>query len=159
MISAIGRWSIEHQPDATRQCHKSKPEGSGCDCADCRNFMAVLERAFPQEFLSLAELLGIDIRKPVELCHYGQDDCRLYLTQGWFHVIGQILSGRDAWKQTDDTCWVPDLETLVDGFDFGFTNNLALVSEPFNDKHLVQLEFLTRVPRVLPESSWLIPNP
>jgi hypothetical protein len=159
MISTIGRWKIKHQPDITRQCYNARPEGPGCDCADCRNFMAALDKAFPQEFLSIADLLGIDIRKPVELGHYGQEGSKLYVTDGFFHLVGAILSGRDAYKQTSATSWVADMEKLTDGLDMGFTNKIVLISEPFADKQLVQLEFQVRVPRVLPESEWLIPNP
>jgi len=121
--------------------------------------MAALDKAFPQEFLSIADLLGIDIRKPVELWHCGQDETKLYFTGGWFHAVGRILSGRNAWKQIGETHKIPDLETLADGFDFGFTDDLALVSEPFKDKHFVQIDFITHVPRVLPDSEWLIPIP
>ncbi len=107
----------------------------------------------------MADLLGFDIRKPAELCHYFQDHSKLYRTEGWFHFVGNILSGRDAWMQISETSSTADLAPLTISFDFGFTDNVALVSKPFMDKHLVQLEFVTHVPRVLPESNWLIPNP
>ena len=160
MISTIGRWTIEHQPDVTRQCYEARPEGPGCNCADCQNFMAALDKAFPREFLSLAELLGIDLGKPAELSHYGQDNsASQYLTGGWYHVAAKILSGRDAMRQTSETSGEYDMEKLAGDFEFGFTNNLALVSPPFADKQVVQLEFMTRVPWVLSEPKWQIPNP
>jgi hypothetical protein len=148
MISTIGRWTIDHQPGITWQCYQAMPENLGCDCAGCRNFLAVSDRAFCSEFLSIADVLGVDIRKPIELCHYGQEQNGLHLTSGWFHVVGQILSGRDAMKQMDETSGVFDLERIGNA-EFGFTDNLALISKPFADKHLIQLEFTTHVPWVI----------
>ncbi len=113
--------------------------------------MAALDKAFPKGFTSIANLLGIDPRKPVELCHYGREDSALHLTGGWYHVVGRILSGRDVIKQTHESGGVYEFEKLTGGCEFGFTNSLALVRVPFAGKHLIQLEFITRVPWVLSE--------
>ncbi len=167
MISTIGRWIIDHQPEVTRECYKARPEESGCDCADCRNFMSQLDNAFPQEFLVIAKLLGLDIRKPAELCHFGQDYTRLYLTGGWFHVVGDILSGNDAYRQLTKDILAPDFEILTPRCSFGFTNNCALIPKSFDNKHFIQIEFMTHVARTFPDSEYfassshqsLIPNP
>jgi hypothetical protein len=146
MIFTIGRWDIEHEPDITRQCYSAKPEGMDCHCTDCQEFTAVIDKAFPQEFVSIANSLGFDIRKPAELCHYGREGSGLRITGGWFHVVGKLLSGRDAMRQVSENDGIYELEKLTDNFEFGVTNNLALVPASFVGKPLVQLEFVVRFP-------------
>jgi hypothetical protein len=107
-------------------------------------------RAFPAEFIVLAEALGIDVAKPVELCHWCREPSGLYLTGGWFHFVGSILEGEDVlhWSAGTGTY---RFEELVLGLEFGFSAQLALVPEVFHSAPLVQLEFQTRVPWVLTE--------
>ena len=117
--------------------------------------MAAVDKIFPKEFVSIANLLGIDIRKPAELCYYGRENSGLCITGGWFHMVGQILSGHDAMKPVSESSGVYELEKLTDNFEIGFTENVALVRTPFEGKHLVQLEFIARIPSALLQP----PNP
>jgi hypothetical protein len=96
----------------------------------------------------LAHGLGIDLSKPSELCHYGEPgkDCP---TGGWFHLVGTILSGKDAWVQTSNTAWVADFEPDFDLPGVGFTSRIALLPDAFKGHPVVQLDFDTVVPWVL----------
>lgn len=149
-----GRWIIDVDPQVTAEAYLAQPLGCDCDCSDCRNFAAATNVAFPPEFCSLAERLGVDVRKPIELAHYGREPSGLHYTDGWFHVVGRIVSGADAMKPIGPEAWTTDLEEMPSGFGFGFTNHVALVAEPFKAHHIIQLEFQTRVPWVIddPES-------
>src|SRR4051812_18658955 len=92
----VGRWLIEHDPDATRRCFAGLPLGSGCDCVNCRNFDAAAGRTFPTEFVALLEALGVDPTKPSNLCHYCKEASGLYVVGGWFHLVGSLLAGEDV---------------------------------------------------------------
>jgi hypothetical protein len=150
MQQSIARWLIEYDPEATRRCYAQLTVGSGCDCNQCRNFQQVGASAFPADFLSLADSLGLDVTKPAELCHYCREPSGLYLTGGWYHIIGAIKAGEDVMQKSSGT-GAFRFEQLVAGFEFGFSAHLALVREPFAGHPLVQLEFLTRVPWFLAE--------
>ena len=140
--------------DATRDCYAQLPVGSGCDCADCRNFFAAFDRAVPPEFHALAATFAIDPHKPSELCHYGRDESGLHITGGWFNLVGSLLSGSDA--------LVPDssgransfrivLQPLAAHFEIGFSSYVPLLSEPIRDRIVSRLEFQTWVPWVIPD--------
>jgi hypothetical protein len=152
MMLEAGRWRIACDPATTVSCYSSLPVGVDCSCAGCRNFMAAIDRAFPSEFRAIARGLGVDLAKPAELVHYGRETAGLHLSGGWFHSIGTVLQGADAWTAVGPESWTGALEQLVPGFEFGFTSRLALVREPFLQHSTLQLEFMTRVPWVLSEA-------
>lgn len=151
MTTNVGRWQLDHDAEATRQCFSAQAVGTSvpCDCAGCRNFMAALDRAFPPAFRALAETLGVDITKPAELCHWGREEATgFHLTGGWFHFAGSIVEGLDAFQKSGLA-----LEPFGTGFEVGFTSELQLVPERFQlQPALTQLEFMTRVP-------WVISDP
>ncbi len=152
MILDAGRWKIEGDRATTVSCYSSLPVGVDCSCADCRNFMTAVDRAFPDEFRAIARGLGVDLGKPTELAHYGRETAGLHISGGWFHLVGAVLEGADAWKEVGPGSWTGALEQLVAGFEFGFTSRLALVRDPFLRHSVVQLEFMTRVPWVISEA-------
>jgi hypothetical protein len=151
MQRSVGRWLIEHDPDATRRRYTHLSAGTDCHCNQCRNLDAAVGRTFPSEFLGLADALGVDPTKPAELCHWYREPSGLYLTGGWFHFIGSILAGEDV-MQWSDGSGTYHFEELVRGLEFGLTARLALVREVFAGLPIVQLEFQTRVPWVLTEA-------
>jgi hypothetical protein len=149
---AVGRWEIEFDPQMTARRHEQIALGWDCECAPCRNFFALDQKAFSPAALELFECLGVDYRKPVEIYHNARLKNDLHDYGGWFHFIGTIESGTDAWKQfKDSSSFQGDLESLGQNFRFGFSNRVALIREPFRDHHLVQLEFNSEVPWVLSE--------
>ena len=148
MFTRIARWELDIDPVLTAQCYARYVMDQRCDCTDCRNFRAAGDGAFPPQFRGLASRLGVDLTKPSELCHYGQagQPCP---TGGWFHVVGALLSGRDAWKQVGANSWHGDTEPDFGLDGLGFTNRIALLPEAFKGHPVVQLEFQTTVPWVL----------
>ena len=149
--TTIQRWQLEHDAQATREVFAQLPVGSGCDCQECRNFFAAIDRAFPPEFHRIAEQLGIELTKPAELAHYGREDGGVLIVGGWFHFIGRIITGADAMREDSSGTGHFYLEHLTPEFSLGFSSHLALVAEPFRSQPVVQLEFETRVPWVLAE--------
>ena len=150
MQRTVGRWLIDHDPDATRQCFAQLQVGTGCTCDQCRNFDAAVGRTFPAEFLVLNDVLGVDPVKPVELMHWYRESSGLYLTAGWFHLVGSIINGEDVVHEVNGTGTFR-YEQFIPGLEFGFTTRLALVHNVFAGLPVVQLEFQTRVPWVLNE--------
>ena len=149
-LSTFGRWVLKFDRDETARRYSLLPAGNGCSCTECTNFNTVGLRAFQHDFRRIAEQLGIDVQKPAELCHYSKDSTGLHLTGGWFHVIGSLQSGRDAWKETDmPSARTADFEKLASGAEIGFSPEAHLVPDVFKGASLVQLEFVTRVPWLL----------
>lgn len=151
MLLRVGRWELEHDPATTAECYAAHVITNPCDCTECQNFRAASDRAFPHSFRHLASLLGIDLAKPAELCHYGNpgDDCP---TGGWFHFVGNLREGSDAWKQVGQASWVGDLERYLGKSELGFSNSIALLPDSFQGHPVVQLEFHVTVPWVLGHS-------
>jgi hypothetical protein len=147
MQRTVGRWQIDHDPELTRRCFAQVPVGSGCDCAYCRNFNVGASQFLPADFQLLAAALGVDVAKPAELLHYCRNESGLYLTGGWFHLVGSIVSGADMVQDSKECSF----ERLVPGFEIGFTAKVALVPEAFRSYPLIQLEFQTGVPWILAE--------
>jgi len=149
MVLRIGWWEIECDSDKTAQCYSQLALGPDCQCEYCRNFMAALDRAFPAMSAAFIASLGIDVRKPAELAHYNREQSGLHYTGDWFHLVGEIRSGADAWIATGENSWGTAFEQLGDEIEFGFTRHLALLRDPFRLHPVIQLEFATRVPWVI----------
>ena len=144
--SQVGRWSIRFDPELTRRVYANTP-ASTCECTDCINFRAAGAEAFSPPFLHLLNQLGIDPSKPAELCHYGASGEPMP-TQGWFHLVGHLDGGEDAWQQTSETTHLLDPEPFLGIKSVGFTSRLSLVPEAFEGHPVIQLEFETTVPWV-----------
>ena len=142
----VGRWSIRFDPELTRELY-AKTAGISCECTDCVNFRAAGALAFSPPFLHLLTQLGVEPSKPAELCHYGASGEPMP-TQGWFHVVGRLESGRDAWQQAGQDSYSLDPEPFPGMTSIGVTARLSQVPEPFEGHPLVQLEFETTVPWV-----------
>jgi hypothetical protein len=106
---------------------------------------------FPPEFVVLLDSLGIDPRKPAELCHWCREEAGRHLTGGFFHLVGTITNGEDVIRQVGESHGVYKFEDWVLGCQFGFTSQIVLLPEVFAGLSVTQLEFQTRVPWVLGE--------
>jgi hypothetical protein len=147
MITEVGRWRIDHDPDATKSCYELCPRFS-CACPDCHNFLIAFDVAFHPEFQKIASELGIDLRKPSELVPYGREAANRHVYGGWYHIVGVMLSGEDAWKAEDDSSSCENFLAITKSFRYGFSNRSQLLPDSFKGKQIVQLEFMTRVPWV-----------
>jgi len=149
-ISSVGRWVVRFDREETIRRYALLPTGTGCSCTECTNFNTAGRRAFPDDFQKIAEELGIDVQKPAELCHYSKEPTGLHLTGGWFHIVGSLESGGEAWKETTvPSTRTADFEKLSSGAGIGFSLEAQLVADAFKGAPLVQIEFPTHVPWVL----------
>jgi hypothetical protein len=146
----ISRWKIYCDPDATREAFSRIPIGSPekCGCADCLNFAAARDRAYPSQILAVFGQLGIEGHKESEIWHTNRDESGLHHYGSFFHFIGVIESGRDA-KQKSDGHVTFDFERIGRHFEWGLTSNVALIPKAFGDASVTQLEFATQIPWVL----------
>lgn len=149
-VGTFGRWTIQFDSVVTAQYYSLRQPGPGCNCSSCRNFMMALDKAFPASFLSNSKILGIDISKPIEVCSFG---CQsgLHIMNGWFHLVGQIVSGNDVWKENPGKCYSGDFEIVNETFEFGFSKRVPEQIYCFNDSPLIAIEFITRIPWLLSE--------
>ena len=117
-IVQIGRWKIQCDPEATREAFLRMPRGSpeSCGCANCLNFVASRDRAYPSPALTIFNQLGIDSHKESEIWHTHRDERGLHHYGGFFHFIGVIESGRDA-KHKSDGHVTFDLERIGEHFE------------------------------------------
>ena len=90
MITVVGPWVIEHNPDVTRRCYAQIPWGDDCDCGACRNLDALGPSAFPASVLEIFERLGIDWHKPAEVYHCGRLENGLHNYEGG--IIASAIS-------------------------------------------------------------------
>lgn len=144
----VANWHIECDPAATHAAYAPLPMGTDCSCDQCRNFNAAAGSTFPTEFTALAASIGIDPLKPAELMHWYREPSGLYLTGGWFHFVGHILSGDDAHEHEDGT-GIIRLQSLASGIEVGLSRHISLLPETFSGLAVSQLEFQTHVPWVL----------
>lgn len=147
----IARWVLEYDVETTLRYYTQRPIGSGCDCLDCRNFQAGGKQFYPTEFQTLADDLGIDLAKPVDLMHFGRDPSTgLHMSGGFFHVIGSIVSGADVmeWSGSSGSY---RFEPMDPPFEFGFGSKADLVSDPFRSHSVMQITFMTQVLWVIAE--------
>ena len=75
------------------------------------------------------------------LHHYG----------GWFHFVGTIESGANAWRPIADgsTARTADFDPLSEILSVGLHTDVALVREPFAGLPLIQLEISAELPWVI----------
>jgi hypothetical protein len=151
MQLSIARWTIEHDPEATRACYAQVSEESQCArCQTDQNYLALRETDMPRVFWELLDALGIAFSKPAEL-QYPEPSAAQTLHYGlWYHVVGSIVSGSDCWKPSSANGWTSyDGEEIAPGVSMGFSSNLALVDDAFANEPIVQLDFQLETPWVL----------
>jgi hypothetical protein len=88
----IGPWILQANVTATKACYEEVHVDTfaGCGCDPCTNYSLLHDRAYPPEVVRLFEKLGVDPRKPFELCHYGKMPSGLHLYGGWHYVCGSM---------------------------------------------------------------------
>ena len=149
-IAHVGRWTIECDPNATREAFSRVLLGSAesCGCADCRNFAAFRDRAYPSEALSTLGKLGIDSHKESEIWHTHRDESGFHNYGGFFHFIGTIHSGRDVMVKMNGYSTY-DFESIGEHFAWGLASEPALIPQPFTGFPITQFEFAVRIPWVI----------
>ena len=97
---SIGDQTIRYDRDRTQQVYRGIAEGSAdrCGCAECQNFVAQRQSAFPESFRELLDQLGIDPAKEEHLYDcYG--DAVTY--GGWFCLAGEMVKAGERMTDLD----------------------------------------------------------
>jgi hypothetical protein len=162
VIVQIGPWQVDADPAATARTHASMAAGcpERCGCHYCMNFVATRGRAYPAEALRLFEALGIRQDRESEICAPVPLTGGQYLYSGWFHFVGRILDeptleprASVPRSQATESGVVSELRfhALTDHFGILLRAERHLLPEEFGAESVVQLEFTTELPWVLPE--------
>ena len=109
-----------------------------CGCDPCRNFALQRINAYPPEFHSLLDRLGIDALKEGEAVHYGPESSDRHVYGGWFYFVGTIAV---AGKR----------QIGKDAFNYWIGTSFPEPPTPFQGQPVLALEFMTQLPWVLPE--------
>ena len=145
------RWTLHHDPDATRRAHGQVPEGGAeaCACDPCRNFVALRNQVYPPRVLQLFRDLGLETNKETEVMHV----CRLpdgrHAYSGWFHLVGKLVDGEPCWDEVDGTTRQLAVEPVTSTFSMGFSLDRSMASAMLEGLPVVQLEFYVELPWVV----------
>ncbi|MBL9142892.1 MAG: hypothetical protein JNM99_04340 [Verrucomicrobiaceae bacterium] len=101
--------------------------------------------------MAIASALGVDLKKPSELTHYGSGKDGRHITGGFYHLIGRILDGADLLRGPPDFKTF-EFERLTPKFEFGFTSSAALVPSTFTATPVLQLEWQTTIDWCIPDT-------
>ena len=99
---------------------------------------------------------GIDIGKPAEITAYNSSDGNLTYYDGFYHICGTILAGKDPWLQVGERAYRLNEQyalKITNDFSVFFTEKCALVDKEFPTP-VIQMEIQCNIPWVLEE-----PNP
>ena len=151
-VIQIGRWVVRPDVGRTREAH-SKLAWSGaaeCSSTSCQNFDAVRTQLVAGPLGRVLDQLGISPPWEVEVYEMGRSSSGLHHYGGWFHFVGTIESGADAWRPVGDgRARAADFEPLSDKVSIGLHTDVALVREPFVGLPLVQLDIDVELPWVI----------
>ncbi len=147
----VGRWVIRCDAEATRRAYRAVPHGApeDCGCDECRNFAAARHLIYTPEVLALLDRIGIDHRKEAEIYYNAPLGAGVHYYGGWFHFVGAIESGEEAWMPDGEGSGVARAESLTDTFQFELSTRLGLVPDSFEAGPVVQLDFFAKVPWVV----------
>ena len=111
-----------------------------CGCDPCRNFALQRNIAYPLDFLALLDRLGIDALKEGEVFEHGPEPSGKRLYGGWFYFVGTIdVRGEN--------------QIEANGFSYFIGTSFPKPPPPFRDQPVLAVEFVTRLPWVLPSSA------
>jgi hypothetical protein len=148
---SFGRWTVNCDAEVTKNAYAAIKIGAPeeCPCDPCDNFVAQRSKAYPQTALDLFRSLGIEANREAEIYHMARLNSGKHLYGGWFHFVGEILSGEDAAVPVAENVWKPSLDSVTDDFSLGFTKKVGMVPKSFQGFQLVQLEFTAQLPWLL----------
>ncbi len=147
----FGRWRLRLDVDSTRRAYSSIDVGSpeSCGCHPCLNFAANRDANFPSAIRDFLTVAGVPIDREAEIYHNCRLDSGLHSYGGWFHFVGEILSGSDACTTIDQQSWTFDLHDFGSNALAGPSTKIALINPAFDDSNVLQLEFSVEIPWVI----------
>jgi hypothetical protein len=89
----LGDQLVRYDCDATVAAYAQFQQGDAerCGCSGCRNFVAAREQAFPGQFNTLLDELGVDPTKDWEVVDYGAVEGDMHFYEGWFYFVGELV--------------------------------------------------------------------
>ena len=147
----IGHWEIEHDKIATQNAYALLPTiVQNCNCISCRNYYNACMQ-FPNEVLDFFSSLGTDPAKAAEIYDCGVFENGKLQYGGFYHIMGNVLSGEDVWQPVGTNHNVQaEMLRLADDYEIGFSYATDLVDENF-PRPVCQIEIAFRVPWVIAE--------
>ena len=146
-------WKIMCDVEATIRAYQvieqGDPERCGCDM--CLNYIAQRKTVYPDEFVSVLNLLGIDFEKEGEVYHIYRLSNGRHHYGGWYHCVGELEYLDNTYKPDDkkkvgDKFWQINKE-----FSWRVTDEkISLPHTAFQDQGpLLQIDFRVEVPWVV----------
>jgi hypothetical protein len=88
---SLGDQTFNFDKSATKAAYALLEGGYADKCGrdPCRNLAAQRATAFPQDFLTLLDHIGIDPLKEGETFEYGPEPSGEHLYGGWFYFVGR----------------------------------------------------------------------
>lgn len=154
MVFEIGNYCLNVDVERTK-AYYSMLNGTGCDCAGCRNYQMALPKLAESIYCFLNQF-GIDPGTPIEMSVLHSPDGKKTVYDGFFHICGTILAGTDPWIQTGPKSRQLNQSYLIavsSDCSAYFINECALVDPSF-PRPVIQLHISFVLPWLLDE-----PNP
>jgi hypothetical protein len=144
-------WRIAAEPELTAAAYAASARrgATDCGCLYCANWVAQRERELPRELRALLLRAGVDPNVEAEVWEAGRvarSEQRAFAC-GWWHFVGQVLErGPDGFE----------LPSNPGAASRGWTVGIApgqreLMLSTLPAEPIVQIEFRTMLPWVLPE--------
>ena len=162
MIFTLGQYIIDIDIERTRAFYREHGVSFAeiCGCSDCINYLKAIKTA-PPSVLDFFDSLGVDLCKAPEMFNViGDYDANgLIYYEGFFHLVGEILEGEDAWETgevREDGSYTEHLKEsclhqLAPNFQIAFSHKEDLLEEGFPDPH-IQMEVFFHLPWILNEN-------
>jgi hypothetical protein len=97
----LDAWRIAVDLDVTRAIqHQCGTPAYACECEQCRHWRAIAARALPASLFHQLCRIGITPTRPTDLYAFHRDDNGEHY-RITFHIAGKLLSGPDAWCETE----------------------------------------------------------
>ena len=106
MIFESGVYQMDIDVERTQHFYANE-DFEFCTCAGCRNFSKAYH-LFPEAVQQFFRKFGIDIGKPAEITAYNSSDGNLTFYDGFYHICGTILAGKDPWLQVGERAYQLD---------------------------------------------------
>ena len=133
-------WHLLIEPDKTAEILKNiKSDCEVCSCLYCKNYIAVRDKIFSKEIISVMKELGIDYKKDIHTSHIAEIEEGIHLYEIDYYFSGEIIPEEPTNKMVD-----------TGSFTYSIKSNLNYRTNEFPGSALV-MECYIKIPWVLEE--------
>ncbi len=149
-VLPLGKWTVSVDVEATRAIYANEKAGADvCVCGMCKSYGSVRAVAIPARGRAMLEVLGIDPSKEEEIVwgYPAEDGYRFF--EGWFHFVGEVVSGGPAFNEkAEPQHW---WDQITGRFGIGVSAGRGLPCfEAFRKGHSEAVEFRVEVAEATP---------